>query len=75
MSIVECKLEFGDGNEFVKKGEPLGSGRGYYQSLSEVLNAMKEEVNSALTVEVEKAKQLSSHPHKRPADSSEGNCK
>ena len=68
MSIVECSLECNDGEKLIRTGEVHNSNSGshYYESLSTVLSTMKEDVNSILTVQVEKERRQPSQPQKRP---------
>lgn len=75
MNTVHCKIHFSDVGEQSLQREVKGSGRQYYESLSESLIEMKKEVNSIVTVEVEKAKQQApAQDNKRlqDKDSSEG---
>ena len=77
MNTVHCMLNLSDASEQSLQREVKGSGRQYYESLSESLIAMKEEVNSIVTVEVEKAKQqqtpAQSNKRLQDKESSEGN--
>ena len=77
MNTVNCMLNLSDASEQSLQREVKGSGRQYYKSLSESLIAIKEEVNSIVTVEVEKAKQqqtpAQSNKRLQDKDSSEGN--
>ena len=75
MTSVQCTIQFSDGHN-IQRSTPVSSNSDleFLDNLASSLTALKEDINTVLTEQVEKEKKQPSHSNKRDTPEDEGSC-